>query len=103
MIVRSIRHKGLKNLIVKDQTRGLDADMVDKLRKVLAALILADNIEGFMSDAPPGWRVHRLSGNRQSTWSVTITGNWRLTFLIVDNEKEIAKALGASQSQEIGD
>lgn len=88
MIVRSIRHKGLKNLIVKDQTRGLDADMVDKLRKVLAALILADNIEGFMSDAPPGWRVHRLSGNRQSTWSVTITGNWRLTFLIVDNEIE---------------
>jgi len=43
-------------------------------------LILAEDIDRFIADAPPGWRVHRLSGDRAGTWSVSLTGNWRITF-----------------------
>ena len=46
----------------------------------MTVLILAENIEEFATDAPPGWRVHRLSGNRPDTWSVSVSGNWRITF-----------------------
>ena len=54
--------------------------MVDRVRKVLMALILADDPEGLIADAPPGWRIHRLSGGRRGEWSVSVSGNWRITF-----------------------
>ncbi|HEY1615730.1 MAG TPA: type II toxin-antitoxin system RelE/ParE family toxin [Rhizomicrobium sp.] len=28
----------------------------------------------------PGWRVHELKGARKGIWSMSVTGNWRLTF-----------------------
>jgi proteic killer suppression protein len=28
----------------------------------------------------PGHRLHQLSGNRRGTWSVRVSGNWRITF-----------------------
>jgi toxin HigB-1 len=30
--------------------------------------------------AIPGWRLHRLSGDRSDRWSVSVDKNWRLTF-----------------------
>ena len=27
-----------------------------------------------------GWRDHRLSGERRREWSVSVSGNWRITF-----------------------
>jgi proteic killer suppression protein len=28
----------------------------------------------------PGWRLHSLKGDLKGNWSVTVNGNWRLTF-----------------------
>jgi len=28
----------------------------------------------------PGYRLHQLKGNRTGTWSVKVSGNWRVTF-----------------------
>ena len=41
-------------------------------------------MEGFARDALPGWRVHRLSGDRRNDWSVSVSGNWRITFREAD-------------------
>ena len=81
MIVRSVRHRGLRRLIEDDNPRFLRNDLVDRVRKVLTALILAERMDSFIADAPSGWRVHRLSGGRQDEWSVSVSGNWRLTFV----------------------
>ena len=35
-----------------------------------------------------GWKVHTLTGDRKGTWSMSVTGNRRLTF-VVDGEREI--------------
>jgi hypothetical protein len=35
---------------------------------------------------PPGWRIHQLKGDRARTWSISISGNWRLTFDIRQGE-----------------
>jgi mRNA-degrading endonuclease YafQ of YafQ-DinJ toxin-antitoxin module len=37
---------------------------------------------------PPslGWRVHQLSGDRAGTWSIAVSGNWRITFDLKDQE-----------------
>ena len=34
--------------------------------------------------SPPGWRAHRLSGERETDWSVSVSGNWRITFRETD-------------------
>ena len=80
MIIRSIRHRGLRRLIEHDDPRFLRYDLVDRIRKVLTALILAEGMDKFVTAAPLGWRIHRLSGKRCSEWSVSVSGNWRITF-----------------------
>lgn len=80
MIIRSVRHRGLKRFIEENQTRGIRPDLVNRLRNVLTALILAENMGSFRASAPPGWRMHQLSGDRKGIWSVSTSGNWRITF-----------------------
>lgn len=38
--------------------------------------------------ALPGLNLHELGGNRQGTWSVKVSGNWRVTFDFAGNEAE---------------
>lgn len=80
MIIRSVRHRGLQRLIEDDNPRYLPLELVQRIRNVLAALMLAENFESFLISTPPGWRTHRLSGRREAEWSVSVSGNWRITF-----------------------
>ena len=80
MIIRSVRHRGLRRLIEDDSPRYLRRELVGRVRNILTVLVLAENIQSFISDAPPGWRVHRLTGDRQDEWSVSVSRNWRITF-----------------------
>ena len=80
MTVRSIRHRGLRELFEHDSSRRLKQDLVERVRGIVTALALAENMEGFVRDAAPGWRVHRLSGGRRNEWSVSVSANWRITF-----------------------
>lgn len=80
MIIRSVRHRGLRRLLEDDNPRFLRQALVGRVRKILTVLVLAEDIDEFIADAPRGWRVHRLSGDRQNEWSVSVSGNWRITF-----------------------
>ncbi len=33
----------------------------------------------------PGYRLHELKGQRTGTWSVKVSGNWRVTFRFKDS------------------
>ena len=52
--------------------------MADKLRKLLFALETADGLD--QVGRFPGWKLHPLRGGLKGFWSLTVTGNWRLTF-----------------------
>ena len=65
MLIRSIRHKRLKRFVEDDDPRGLRPDMSDRVGKVLTALLVADGVKDLQS--VPGWRVHRLTGDRKGT------------------------------------
>ena len=67
-------------MLEHDNPRFLRADLVGRARNVLTVLALADDLDAFLADAPRGWRVHRLSGERRQVWSVSISRNWRITF-----------------------
>ena len=72
------RHKGLRQLYVDDNAKGLSASLVDKLRKLLFALETAQNLEQL--GRFPGWKLHSLKGDLKGYWSLTVTGNWRIIF-----------------------
>ena len=84
MKIHSIRHRGLKRFVENDDSRGVRPDLVNRVRNVLAALIAARDMDGVMG--PPGWRIHQLTGDRAGTWSFSVSGNWRLTFELADEE-----------------
>jgi len=84
MKIRSVRHIGLRRLLEDDDDREIRGDLVPRVRNVLTALISATGMDGVRG--PPGWPIHRLSGNRAGTWSISASGNWRITFDIEQGE-----------------
>jgi proteic killer suppression protein len=72
------RHKGLRRLHEGENARGVPSAMADKLRKLLFALETAETLEQL--GRFPGWKLHPLKGDRKGSWSLTVTGNWRLVF-----------------------
>ena len=80
VVIHSIRHPGLRHLLENDNTRFLSKDLVDRVRNILSVLILVEHIDELIAQAPPGWHVHRLSGDRRNEWSVLVSGNWHITF-----------------------
>ena len=84
MIIRSIKHRGVRRFVEADDPRDIGGDLVSRVRNILAAFIVAEDIGAI--HGPPGWRIHQLTGDRAGTWSISVSGNWRLTFAIENGE-----------------
>lgn len=87
MRIRGFAHKGLKWLYFDETTQGVPPDTIDKLRKMLAFLDDMEHPDELR--ALTTWKVHRLTGDRKGAWSLSVTGNRRLTFRIDNVEREI--------------
>jgi proteic killer suppression protein len=87
MKVRSVKHKDLRRLIEHDDGAGLQADVIDKIRKIVA--FLQDMERDDELRTIPSWKAHRLTGDRKGTWSLFVTRNWRITFRIDRAENAI--------------
>ena len=72
-----IRHRGLRRLYESDDARYLNPSHVEKIRRVLAFL---DDARKPADMGQPDFRLHRLRGDRKGSWSVSVSGNWRITF-----------------------
>jgi toxin HigB-1 len=87
MKIRSFIHKGLKRLYEENNAKGVPAESADKLRKMLEFMdAMEDEEEVYML---PSWKAHRLTGDRKGTWSLSVTGNLRMTFSIDPVEREV--------------
>jgi proteic killer suppression protein len=84
MIIRSVKHRGLLRFIEDNDVRELRPDHIKRVRNILAALIAAADMGQVIG--PPGWRIHQLKADRQGTWSLSVSGNWRITFDIEKGE-----------------
>jgi proteic killer suppression protein len=78
MNIASIRHKGLRQLYEYDNAKGLQASLVDKLKKLLFAIETAGSLDDLA--VFPGRRLHPLKGDLAGFWSLAVTGNWRIIF-----------------------
>ena len=73
-------------MLEDNDDRGLRQDQVPRIRNILAVLVVASDMQGVIG--PPGWRIHQLTGARAGTWSIAVSGNWRITFDIVNQAIE---------------
>jgi proteic killer suppression protein len=76
-MIQKFKHKGLKKLFESDASSGVKQQHVRRLKQILALLETTENIDDM---ALPGLNLHELKGKRKGTWSVQVTGNWRVTF-----------------------
>ena len=60
-MIESIRHKALRNYWTTGQTKGLSAEWIPKLRRIMSALEAADKPEQM---SYPGSYFHPLKGDR---------------------------------------
>jgi proteic killer suppression protein len=77
----------LQRFYDEDSTRGVPPDAAEKLRKMFAYLDDMQDAEELR--ALPIWKAHTLAGDRQGTWSLSVTRNRRMTFRIDTVEGEI--------------
>jgi len=82
-MIRSFRHRGLKRLYHQGDANRLRADQRNRIADVLLHLDQAQ-VPGDLD--LPGYRLHPLKGDLKGVWSVTISGNWRITFRLDDGD-----------------
>jgi proteic killer suppression protein len=87
MIIRSVKHRGLRRLILDDDASGLPAQHIGKIRNIIA--FLQDMEREDELRLVPTWKAHQLTGDRKGTWSLFVSKNWRITFRIDRQEIEI--------------
>jgi proteic killer suppression protein len=78
-MIHNFRHKGLKRLFESGISAGVNPQHVTRLRRILALLETAETLDDMDL---PGLNLHELKGERKGTWSVKVSGNWRVTFKI---------------------
>jgi toxin HigB-1 len=82
-VILSYRHKGLKKFAETGSKAGIQPKHAERLRRLLTALNVASRAEDMNA---PGYNLHLLKGDLAGQWSVTVSGNWRLTFAFDGND-----------------
>lgn len=85
-MITSFIHKGLERFYKTGKSSGIQAKHAKRLRLILTNL---DQAEGPNDMDLPGLRLHELKRSRKNIWSVTVSGNWRVTFRFIGRDAEI--------------
>jgi len=85
-MITSFVHKGLERFYRSGKTSGIQAKHAKRLRLILTNLDQAESPDDM---GLPGLRLHELKGNRKGVWSVSVSGNWRVTFRFTGKDAEI--------------
>ena len=76
-MIKSFKHKGLGQFFTTGNTAKIQANHAIRLRMQLTALDTAHVIDDMDI---PGFSLHPLKGDRSAQWSISVSGNWRMTF-----------------------
>ena len=82
-MIKSFRHKGLKEYWETGNTKGIHAQLAKKIDSRLAVIDDAKEIEDINY---PGFDLHELKGDRKGTWAAKVSGNWRITFKFIEGD-----------------
>lgn len=76
-MIKSFKHKGLEEFYKTESKKGIQPEHANKLGRMLDRLDASIAPEDMNL---PGYRLHQLVGDKKDMWSVTVNGNWRMTF-----------------------
>ena len=82
-MIKCFQHKGLQTFFKTGSKVGIQPHHAARLSRQLIRLDAAKSSD-YMN--VPGWKLHNLSGNLAGYFSVTVNGNWRLTFTFEDGD-----------------
>lgn len=80
-MIKSWKHKGLKDFFTSGDITGVKVDHVKRLKIILQRLNAAVKPEDMDT---PGMKFHKLKGNFKNFYSVTVNKNWRIIFKFND-------------------
>jgi proteic killer suppression protein len=76
-MIKSFRHSGIGAFFKRGSKAGIQPKHAKKLSLQLAVLNAAKKESDMKL---PGWDWHPLKGQLAGRWSVSVSGNWRLTY-----------------------
>jgi proteic killer suppression protein len=85
-MIKSFKHKGLEKFFLRGVKSGIQVKHADRIRLVLGRLNASTSAKDMDL---PGLFLHGLSGKRSKTWSVRVSGDWRITFVFVGKDAEV--------------
>ena len=85
-MIKSFKHKGLRKFFESGNRKGIKAEHTSKLARIL------DRLDASLQPSDmnlPGYKLHQLLGKDKGTWSVRVSGNWRVTFQFEDEDASV--------------
>ena len=82
-MIKSFKHKGLRKFFEIGNSKGIKSEHASKLARIL------DRLDASLKPSDmnlPGYKLHQLLGKDKRTWSVRVSGNWRVTFQFEDED-----------------
>jgi proteic killer suppression protein len=76
-MILSFKHRGLKRLFESGDRSLIGAEILHRVENILSTLDAADAPQALDL---PGYRLHRLKGERKGFCAVTVRANWRIVF-----------------------
>jgi proteic killer suppression protein len=76
-MIITFNHKGLEGFFVKGSYKAIPAQYAARIERVLDrldAMVVPEDMN------LPGYKFHELKGRRKGVYSVSVSGNWRITF-----------------------
>ena len=76
-MIKSFSHKGLKDFYYTGSKKGIKPEHANLLARML------DRLDASIAPKDmdlPGYDLHQLKGDKKKMWSVSVSGNWRITF-----------------------
>jgi proteic killer suppression protein len=84
-VITSFKHKGLERFFTTGSKAGIQPNHAERLRLILGRLNASTDPKDMNL---PGLDLHELRGDRKGTWSVKVSGNWRVTFTFAGKNAE---------------
>lgn len=84
-MITSFKHKGLERFFTTESKAGIQPHHAERLRLILGRLNASTDPKDMNL---PGLDLHELRGDRKGTWSVKVSGNWRVTFTFAGKNAE---------------
>lgn len=91
MKIISVRDKRVKALVEnpgRTSVKGLDALETRKIVEMLSAIQVMTH--PLQLATVPSWKAHELTPSHPGKWSLVVTRNYRLTFMVDLDRKEVS-------------